>query len=140
MTARKPLCPSCADTGGFIEDRDGNILRRCECRDGVGTSPQRERDAALAQTAGGNPNAHRAAVRIITDRAALVEFFTSNDVRAEMNMAQVPGPVIGAAFGQAARDGLIRRDGYQPSTQTTTHGHPVARWQSLIYRAGKATA
>lgn len=139
MTARKPLCPRCADTGGWIEDVDGNVTGRCPCRTAAAT-PERERDAALDATADANPNAHRAALRIITDAAARMEFLTANDVRAEMSMAQIPGPVVGAAFGQAARDGLIRRDGYQPSTQTTTHRHPVARWISLIYKPGRRSA
>lgn len=52
--------------------------------------------------------------------------FSSNDVRPLL--PEVRPALIGARFLAAARSGRIRRVGYVPSTQKTTHGHPVAQW------------
>lgn len=134
--AKKPLCGQCS--AGWLEDDNGNITGRCPCRN-TGVTPEQARDDGMAATVEANPEAKRAALRIIHDIAARRETFSANDCRTEMTIAQVPGPVVGAAFAQAVRNGWVRRDGYLPSSQTATHGHPIACWRSLIYRPGRNT-
>jgi hypothetical protein len=99
-----------------------------------------ERDAALAGVSSARPDAVRAALLIITDTARRYETFSANSCRIEMDIADVPGPAIGAAFGQAVRDGIIRRDGYVASSKGNTHGHEIKQWRSLIWRPRQATA
>lgn len=64
----------------------------------------------------------------IRQLAATGREFSSNDARPLHN---VVGPVVGAAFTAAARAGLIRRTGYEASTQPGTHAHPVATWKGI---------
>lgn len=135
-TTVRPLCDRCRDSAapGHLEDPvTGAVLGRCPCRH-LEATPGDARDQALTATAEANPGAHRAALLIISDAATTSEWVTANLLRARLDAAGITGPVVGAAFRQAARDGLIRRDGYEPSSQVATHGHPVARWRSLIYR------
>lgn len=133
MTAR-PLCPECRDTAGWIEDPEtGAIVGRCPCR--FGLSPEDARDEALAAAEAANRDAMRAALRIIRETALSQPVFNSNATRPRMKLAQIPGQVIGAAYRQALKDRVIRRIGYVPSTDPGTHAHPVAEYESLIYRA-----
>ena len=101
MADKKPLCSQCRDTAGWLEDADGNITGHCPCRYREVT-PEEAREAGVAATTEANPQAMRAALAIIRDAALERETFSSNDVRGELNIVQVPGPVVGAAFGQAA--------------------------------------
>lgn len=132
MTAQ-PLCANCRDTAGWLEDESGQIIGRCPCRHRVIT-PAEARDHGVAATTEANPQAMRAALHIIRDAALAHPSLSSNTVRHEMRIAQVPGPVVGAAFHQAARDKVLRRIGYVASTDPATHAHPVVEWESLIYR------
>lgn len=135
MTATKrPLCPQCRDTAGWLEDEDGNITGRCPCRY-TDPSPEQARDEGMAATVEANPDAMRAALRIIRETALSQPVFNSNATRPRMKLAQIPGQVIGAAYRQALKDRVIRRIGYVPSTDPGTHAHPVAEYESLIYRA-----
>lgn len=129
-------CPECVlDDGWDYADPDNP--QRCDHgKLAAAVGAAEERDRALAATADAHPNALRAAVRIITDTAARFETFSANTCRIEMEIAQIPGPVIGTAFGRCVRDGIIRRDGYTASSKSNTHGHPVAVWRSRIYRNG----
>lgn len=140
MTDKRPLCGECVD--GFVVDPESLLpVRRCECRYREIT-PREAREQGMAATSEANPDALKAALAIIREAALAAEFFSSNDVRHRMTLAQVPGPTVGAAFGQAVRNGWIRRDGYVPSTDPGTHGHEVKRWASLICRpaAGRTVA
>lgn len=144
-TTKRPICGESFDDGvcvnRWIEDGDGNLIRRCECSYRELT-PDEARAAGIAATSGANPDAMRAALAIIREQALTCETFTANDVRLRMEIAQVPGPVVGAAFGQAVRDGLIRRDGWVsvPSSKENTHGHELKQWRSLKYQPGRRTA
>lgn len=142
-TTKRPICGQTFDDGvcvnRWIEDGDGNLIRRCECSYRELT-PDEARAAGVAATSGANPDAMRAALAIIRETALASETFSANDCRVRMEIAQVPGQVIGAAFGQAIRDRLIRRDGYEPSTQASTHSHEIKRYRSLIWRPGRRTA
>lgn len=132
------LCAVCLVDGPWRFDEDGNCLGKHDCATPV-ASPERERDEAIAATGDAHPSALRAAVRIIADAAAMYETFSANTIRIELEIAAIPGPVVGAAFGQACRDGLIRRDGYVPSTKGNTHGHEIKQWRSLIWRARRTS-
>lgn len=131
--AKKPLCGHCEAGWLYDETGDEAIVTPCPCRSTA--TPEGERDAALAGTAGSNPQAMKAALRIIRDHALSMPVFSSNDTRHAMLVAQIPPAVIGNAFRQAAKDRVIRADSYLPSTDPATHAHPVRSWQSLIYRA-----
>lgn len=136
MTAR-PLCVNCRDTAGWLEDESGQIIGRCPCRYREIT-PTEAQEQGVAATVDANPQAMRAALAIIRDAAIADPVLSSNTVRHQMRLAQVPGPVVGAAFQQAARDKVLRRIGYVASTDPGTHAHPVVEWESLIYgRVGR---
>lgn len=77
----------------------------------------------------------------IIRRAALANgHVDANLVRSDMDAAGVPGPSRGPAFAAAVRREWIEVDGYQPSTDAGTKGHPVAVYRSLIYKPRKASA
>jgi len=135
MPAKKPLCGECVE--GWIVDPDTFLpVRRCPCRFDV--DPAAGRDVALGATADANPDAMKAALRIIRETALSTPVFSSNDTRHRMKLAQVPGPTVGAAFQQAAKDRVIVRLGYVASTDLGTHAHPVVEWESRIYRKASA--
>ena len=124
--------PECRDNGGWKLD-PATLLpaERRECRYDTTISPTAAKAEGQAAAVEANPAALDAAMRIIDDTRQRMQFFSANDCRHEMTIAQIPGPVIAAAFGKAVKSGWIRRDGYVPSTDPGTHGHEVKRWQSL---------
>ena len=133
---KTPLCGQCVD--GFRVDPETLLpVERCECRmqpvDG-----ERAKADGQAATVAANDAAFRAALKVILDAAKSLPVLSSNDVRHQMRLAQVPGPVVGAAFGQACKDKVIRPTGYVPSTDPGTKHHPVREYESLIYRRGVA--
>lgn len=79
----------------------------------------------MAVTSAAHPEDRAKVDAAIRTLAARGKPFSSNDARP---LHGVTGPVVGAAFQAAARTGLIRRTGYEPSTEPGTHGHPVATW------------
>lgn len=85
----------------------------------------RAKDAGQARTSAAHPDERAAVDAAIRQLAATGRPFSSNDARPLHN---VSGPVVGAAFTAAAKAGLIKRIGYEPSTDPGTHGHPVAIW------------
>jgi hypothetical protein len=125
-------CAQCRHTGGWLEDEaTGKPVGRCPCMHRTVTGPAVAADA--------HPQALDAAVRIIRDAARARTTFSSNDIRHQLDAAQVHGPVVGAAFSKCARDGMIRHAGdYVPSTDPGTHGHPVKVWVSRLYRGSAA--
>lgn len=64
--------------------------------------------------------------------------FSANDLR-EL-LPDVRQPLIGARFLAAANRGVIRRVGYTPSTQKSTHAHPIAVWVRANHQSQGATA
>lgn len=137
--AKVKLCsPQCVRDGGWHYPDDGGDPFRCPNLTRQ-ASPETERDAAIAATSEANAGALKAALAIIRDAALAHDRFSSNSVRGAMVISQVPGPVVGSAFRQAARQGWIRGDGYETSTDPGTHAHPVRVWISLIYRGRAAS-
>lgn len=122
--------PDCRANGGWIVDGDGNMVARCRCRLDPKLVAMAERDTALAQV--GSGSAMDAALLIIEDTAKVSDELSANEVRSLMVLAQIPGPVIGAAFHRAAQLGYIQPIGRHPSTQRETHGHAVSKYRSLI--------
>lgn len=56
--------------------------------------------------------------------------FSLNDLRPEL-VSVANKAVIGARVQAFARSKRIRRVGYVPSTDSATHGHPVAQWRAV---------
>jgi hypothetical protein len=131
--ARRPLCGHCVD--GFEVDPETLLpARRCPCRYDPTLTGDIARDEGIAATVDAHRDAMRAALAIIRETALSQPTFSSNDTRHRMRLAQIPGEVIGAAFRQAAKDRVIRKVGYVTSADPGTHSHPVAEWESRVYR------
>lgn len=138
MSGKKPLCGDCED--GWLTDEDGRIIERCPCRYEQIT-PAAARDDGIAGAVEANPQAMKAALAIIIDAAKTSPVLSGNDVRAAMKIAQVPGPVVGAAFRQAVKDHVLRPIGYVPSLDAATHAHPIREYESRIYgRLGRTAS
>jgi hypothetical protein len=133
VSARPWCSPDCQRRAGWIEDADGNITGRCPCRTAADT-----KTTALAATADANPNALEAAVRVIRDAARVRPVFSANDCRPAMEYAQVPGPVVGAAFARAVKLGYIEFESFLPSTDPGTHGHHIRLYRSKLCGIGAA--
>jgi hypothetical protein len=83
----------------------------------------KDRGQAIATAA--HPSERAKVDAAIRTLAATGREFSSNNARP---LHGVSGPVVGAAFTAAAKSGLIRRVGYEASTDPRTHAHPVATW------------
>jgi hypothetical protein len=114
-----PLCGECLD--GWRVDPDTLLpVDRCPCRHRNAT-PAQARDAGMGATVEANPAAMQAALRIVRDAALARPELSSNDVRTEMRLAQIPV-------------------GYVTSTDVGTHSHPVRSYESRIYRLGRTAS
>lgn len=134
----RPFCsPECRDRQGQLEDPEtGAVIGWCPCRR-TDPTPVQAKDAAMRQVA--EASAMPAALLVIKDKAKTTAVFSANDVREEMDMAQVEGAVVGAAFARARKLGWIEPDRLVPSTQAETHGKPVMLWSSLLFDEAKAS-
>lgn len=137
MAGRK-LCSRCVVEGPWRFDDAGEVVGKCpDCFPPAGQhliTAAEARDSGMHASAAANPSALADALRIIRDTAQARETFSSNDVREEMEIAQIPGPVRGMAWRQAAANRWIKRAGTVASTDVGTHAHEVKLWQSLILR------
>lgn len=88
------------------------------------------RDDGIRRTTRNMDPTWRAQVdQAINQLAATGEPFTADSVRA-LGVPEPSSPQQwGARFQAAARAGVIRRIGYQPSQRASVHAHPVATWQ-----------
>lgn len=127
-------CAQCRHTGGWLEDEaTGKPVGRCPCMHRTVTGPAAAADA--------HPQALGAALRIIEHAAKTLASFSANNILDEIEAAQVPGPVVGNAFSAAAKKRWIEFHGqYEPSLKPGTHGHPIKRWESRLYRIARRTA
>lgn len=71
--------------------------------------------------------------------------FTTDDVQAVLDLAGIPAPDEGRAWGgamrRAAREGVIApTDTTRKSTQVRCHGRKKAVWLSLVYGGVERTA
>lgn len=130
----QPFCtPECRANGGWVLNDEGKPTRKCECRWDPTMRAIAARESALAGTAEAHPSSMDAAMKLIEDAARAFQEFSANDVRGLMDAAQIPGPVIGAAFNKARFAGLIAPMGRTSSSKRNTHGHGISRYRSLIY-------
>lgn len=119
-----PLCGHCED-GWIVDEVTLLPVSKCPCRTArPNPGPQVAADA--------HPQAYQAALRIIRDAASTGREFSANALRDRLNTAQVPGPVVGAAFAHLVRVGEIQQTGQRvPSTDPGTHGHRIAMYKAV---------
>lgn len=130
MTAKlkTPLCGHCQD-GWICDDATGLPVRRCPCR--FATSPEQERDTAIAAVTAAREQQFEAAKKVIEDCAATYEQFSANDVRDRMTDAGIEARnVIGAAFLACRDAGLIEATALSvKSSDPGTHAHRLTVWK-----------
>jgi hypothetical protein len=111
LTEQANRCPQC----GFHAKSQG-----CACEG------KRLAAEGMARATAAHPDERAAVDAAIAEAARSGQPFSANSIR---HLHNVAGPVVGAAFQAAAKAGLIRKLGYEPSTDPGTHGHPVATWR-----------
>lgn len=133
MTKPKPKrsCPECALTGSwhFTDDLEPRAYR-CP----VYVQAQLV-EQAHELTATAHVEALEAAKRIIRDTAERLPIFSANEIRQELEAAQIPGPVVGSAFRALAqcKDPVIARTDDRVQSNEDTTRHEIYRWKSLVY-------
>lgn len=142
MSGKVKLCATCRIEGPWRYDDDGNNPTKHDCAKPAPPSqtPAEARDEGTRAAADANPAAMEAAMLVIRDTAHRLPVFSANDCRIEFEMAGVPGPVRGAAFGQAIRLHYLRSAGTEASTEASTNAHHIRIYESLIYRPGQSVA
>lgn len=137
----RALCGLCE--GGLLYDEtvDPPLVSKCPCRRTDITPEQAKREALNAVTYA-NPSAFADAYRIIEAEARVSMHLSANTTRAAMDTADIPGPVVGAAFRKAVDEGILEADGMVKSTQLATHAHKISSYRSRLFvqdrRAGVA--
>lgn len=136
MTAVKHQpCRRCTVEGPWRFDDDGHCIGKCSCITTATAQAEAQRLTADAHT-----RAFQAAKAIITDAAHGMAELNGNVLREAFEQAQIPSPIIGAAFSACRRDGVIAETGrFVQSTEASTR-HRIAVWGSLVYRSGSAVA
>lgn len=87
------------------------------------------RDSGTSSVSANTPEWWRAAADLaIAQCAATLVPFGADEVRAIAGDPPNHPNAMGARFLAAARAGIIRRVGYEPSKRASLHAHPVARW------------
>jgi hypothetical protein len=89
---------------------------------------EQARDVVLDAVANAHLGALGRALDVIAAWAQKGRPFNANSCRDDMAAAAVPTPVIGRAFADARRRGLIRHTGYVTSTDPGTHARPISQW------------
>jgi hypothetical protein len=105
---------------------------------GVSFPNEAGKNAAISAVTTARPDLVARGVEIIRHAAEQHPFVSANLTRDAMNAAGILGPRVGAVFSAAAKQGLVRRDGFIPSDLKNTNAHHVARWCSLIYKGRAA--
>ena len=94
------------------------------------TTGEELRDAGLALVDSNTPESWaKKCDDAIARLAATGADFTADDVRAICGAPPNHPNAMGARFGAAAHDGVIKRVGYAPSKRPTLHAHPIAVWR-----------
>jgi len=100
---------------------------------------RRRRDTGIGRSA---DHAHRVdplwqerAVRVVALYARYHEHFQAEDVRDVAETTSMPLPPDGRAWGavmkRAAKEGIVKADGYAPSN--SSNKSPKVRWMSLVF-------
>jgi len=136
-SVRGGKCPDCARRGSvWIEDEQSALpIRKCDNPVHPWNKPESV-DAAIRAAGEANPNALDAAVKILRDLARENDVIDANLARPYMQTAQVPGPVIPAAFRKLVAAGEIRPDGEVVSTDPGTHSKRVCQYRVTRRTAG----
>ena len=121
-------CNECEGTGWHYADDLERTATRCPNVTAVRAEISGMDVARLA-----HESAFDHACRLITEAARSNAELDANTVREVMTLADIPGPVIGAAFAKCARDGLIREIGRVPSSKANTNAHRIAKYASKLY-------
>jgi hypothetical protein len=123
------LCsPQCVIDNGWHYDED--VPYRCP-----NLAAAKNLEYAHQLTADAHRKAFDAAKAIIRDAAEHLPELSANSIRSEVEAAQIPGPVVGAAFAALAnsKDAPIEASGrYVKSTDPGTHQHRLVVWRSRI--------
>lgn len=84
------------------------------------------------------PGWEDAAVAAVRAFALTHDAFVAEDVRETFaTPAEVDGRAFGHVMRRAAREGIVRKDGYAPAN--SSNRSPKVRWRSLVF-AGKMSA
>lgn len=86
--------------------------------------------AGLERAAIGDSLAFEVASDAIRDLASTGAHFDADDVRA-YSKVPLTGPTIGAAFGHAAKSGLIEEVGFAKSKTVSRHGGLIRVWRGV---------
>lgn len=90
------------------------------------------RDAAHALLSARRGDVVRLGQRALIQALLLADVATADDVREAFEVPAGVDPVcLGAVPGPLARAGIIRRDGWEPTTRPAGHARPVSRWRLL---------
>ena len=128
-------CPVCEGEGWHYADNLERTATRCPKVTGVKAEISGMDVARYA-----HESAFDHACRLITEAARNNAELDANTVREVMTLADIPGPVIGAAFAKCARDGLIREIGRVPSSKANTNAHRIAKYASKLYGGQRRAA
>jgi hypothetical protein len=126
-------CEICRFDGGFHYDDPDNPTR---CPNYLAADLMIQ---ALAMTEAANHAATEAARLIVEDAARTHYEFSANTIRAEVEAADIPGPVMGAAFVWAAgKAGLIEGTGRRVMSTDPATRHKIEIWRSKVWRGADA--
>ncbi|HET6915757.1 MAG TPA: hypothetical protein VFH56_06660 [Acidimicrobiales bacterium] len=143
MSARKPAkvtrhCDECKYTGSWHYSEDGKQSWRCP---NYQAAEQAKVAAAIQHEV--NEAATADARRIVADAARRMFEFSSNDIEAEIEAAQLPGSSIGPAFlwaasEKASDDGQLIEptERFVPSSKPHVR-HRVRVWRSRVHPAAR---
>lgn len=87
-----------------------------------------ERDRVLAEVETAKRRVIDAGLDVLRRYAAAGRPFSANDVREQLRAVGVESASTGALFNAAIKAKLIRRVGWETSTDVGTHAKPVARY------------
>lgn len=127
------VCDECRYDGGwhYIDEGPERQPRRVRCNNYLAADlleqAQKLTEEARAQ-------AKEAARRIVADAAETRYLFSANDLRKELDAAQVPGSVVGGAFTWAKEQGLITKTEQRVMSDQESTRHGIDVWRSLRYR------
>lgn len=129
MSGQKPprTCPECVHDGGF-HYTDDLVPKAYRCPNYLAATFHEQ---AQQLTAEAHKQATEAARRIVADAAATRHEFSANDIRTELDAAQIPGPVVGGAFRWAKEQGLIVKADRRVMSNEPSTRHPIDVWRAV---------
>jgi hypothetical protein len=137
VTAVKPprTCPECRYDGG-LHYTDDLIPKSFRCPNYL-AADLHEQAQQLTEEA--HTQAKEAARRIVADAAATRHLFSANDIRDELDAAQIPGPVVGGAFTWAKNQGLIVKTDRRVMSNEASTRHEIPVWRRVTEQQRQAS-